>query len=270
MSEKTAKTAVVIGAGPAGLMAAEQLAQAGLAVTIFDRMTSPARKFLMAGRGGLNLTYSEDFARFIARYGAQAGRLKPFLDAFGPQQARDWCAGLGQETFVGSSGRVFPRALKASPLLRAWLRRLADLSVEFRLRHAFRGFAGGAALFETPGRAGKSRGRCLRAGARRRLMAAPRRRWRLDRAAQGGRIAVQSAAPRQLRPAGRLVAAAQGEVRGTAVEKHRPAFPRFLSPRRMCRHATRTGRRPGLRPVLRDPRRPGAGRRRGVRHRPPA
>ncbi len=150
MKEKSKKSAVVIGAGPAGLMAAEQLAQAGLAVTVYERMANPARKFLLAGRGGLNLTHSEDFTKFLARYGASAERLKPFLEAFGPQQLRDWCAGLGQDTFIGSSGRVFPRAMKASPLLRAWLRALAELSVQFRPRHAFRGFEQGAALFDAP------------------------------------------------------------------------------------------------------------------------
>jgi uncharacterized flavoprotein (TIGR03862 family) len=154
MNEKTTKTAqktaIVIGAGPAGLMAAEQLAAAGLKVTINERMASPARKLLMAGRGGLNLTHSEDFSFFLARYGAAAEKLKPFLDAFGPQDVRDWCAGLEQETFVGTSGRVFPRALKASPLLRAWLRRLAGLGVQMRTRHEFRGFSDRAAVFETP------------------------------------------------------------------------------------------------------------------------
>jgi len=150
MNEKRARTAVVIGAGPAGLSAAEVLAQAGLKVTVYERMASPARKFLLAGRGGLNLTHSEDFAPFLARYGVAAERLKPFLDAFGPQQIRDWCEGLGQETFVGTSGRVFPRAFKATPLLRAWLRRLESLGVELRLRHDFRRFEGRAALFETP------------------------------------------------------------------------------------------------------------------------
>src|SRR5271165_3162744 len=150
MSEKAAKHAVVIGAGPAGLMAAEVLAEAGLDVTVYERMASPARKLLMAGRGGLNLTHAENFEAFCGRYGAEQARLRPFLEAFGPEQLRQWCAGLGQEVFVGASGRVFPRAMKASPLLRAWLRRLESLGTQFRLRHEFRGFAGDAALFETP------------------------------------------------------------------------------------------------------------------------
>jgi uncharacterized flavoprotein (TIGR03862 family) len=145
------KTAVVIGAGPAGLSAAECLAQAGVKTHVCERMASPARKFLMAGRGGLNLTHSEDFDRFLARYGEEASRLEPFLRDFGPEQLRDWCAGLGQETFVGSSGRVFPKSLKASPLLRAWLRRLAALEVEFHLRHRFEGFEQGKAGFACPG-----------------------------------------------------------------------------------------------------------------------
>jgi uncharacterized flavoprotein (TIGR03862 family) len=144
------KTAAVIGAGPAGLSAAEVLAEAGLDVTLYERMASPARKFLMAGRGGLNLTHAEDCSSFISRFGAQAARLKPFLDAFGPQDLRDWCAALGEETFVGSSGRVFPKSFKASPLLRAWLRRLDALGVKLRPRHDFRGFDRGAARFETP------------------------------------------------------------------------------------------------------------------------
>ncbi len=140
----------MIGAGPAGLSAAEVLAQAGLDVTLYERMASPARKLLMAGRGGLNLTHGEDSCRFLTRYGARAERLKPFLDVFGPQDLRDWCAGLGEDTFVGSSGRVFPKSFKASPLLRAWLRRLDALGVKLLARHDFRGFDGRAALFETP------------------------------------------------------------------------------------------------------------------------
>jgi uncharacterized flavoprotein (TIGR03862 family) len=151
MNGKLTKYAAVVGAGPAGLKAAEHLAAAGLKVTIYERMASPARKLLMAGRGGLNLTHSEDLAPFLCRYGAAAGKLKPFLGAFGPQEVRDWCAGLEQETFVGTSGRVFPRALKASPLLRAWLRRLAGLGVQMQTRHEFRGFSDRAAAFETPG-----------------------------------------------------------------------------------------------------------------------
>lgn len=119
----------IIGAGPAGLVAAERLAGAGHRVTIHERMASPARKFLLAGRGGLNLTHSEPFDAFLARYREAAGWLEPALRAFPPQALRNWADELGAETFIGSSGRVFPRAMKASPLLRAWLRRLDGLGV---------------------------------------------------------------------------------------------------------------------------------------------
>ncbi|MCB1539364.1 MAG: TIGR03862 family flavoprotein [Rhodoblastus sp.] len=127
----------IIGAGPAGLMAAETAARKNCAVTIFDAMPTPARKFLMAGRSGLNITHSEDFERFLARYGAAADWLAPMLADFSPADMRDFCADLGVETFVGSSGRVFPKAMKASPVLRAWLARLTTLGVEMRTRARF-------------------------------------------------------------------------------------------------------------------------------------
>ena len=130
----------IVGAGPAGLMAAEVLADAGLAVTVYDRMPSVGRKFLLAGRGGLNLTHSEDLARFLARYGTAAAYLRPAIAAFPPQAVRAWSEALGQTTFVGSSGRVFPAAFKASPLLRAWLRRLGGAGVTFRPRHLWIGW----------------------------------------------------------------------------------------------------------------------------------
>jgi uncharacterized flavoprotein (TIGR03862 family) len=130
----------VVGAGPAGLMAAEILGRAGCRVTVYDHMASAGRKLLMAGRGGLNLTHSEPFATFLARYGAAAARLEPAITAFPPEALRAWCEGLGQETFVGSSGRVFPRTLKASPLLRAWLRRLDGLGVSFSMRQRWTGW----------------------------------------------------------------------------------------------------------------------------------
>ena len=135
----------VIGGGPAGLMAAEVLSAAGVAVTVYDRMPTLGRKFLMAGRGGLNLTHSEDFETFVTRYGAQAQQLRPLLEAFTPADLIAWAEGLGQETFMGSSGRIFPRALKASPLLRAWLARLTAQGVEFRTRRNWQGWneAGG-------------------------------------------------------------------------------------------------------------------------------
>ncbi|TBW41424.1 TIGR03862 family flavoprotein [Siculibacillus lacustris] len=132
---------VVIGAGPAGLMAAETIAAAGHAVTVVDRMPSVARKFLMAGRGGLNLTHSEPLDQFLGRYGAARDALAPAIEAFPPEALRAWAAGLGEETFVGSSGRVFPTAFKASPLLRAWLARLAGLGVVARTRTTWTGFA---------------------------------------------------------------------------------------------------------------------------------
>jgi len=140
------KSVVIVGAGPAGLFAAERLAGEGLAVTVHDRMPSVARKFLMAGRGGLNLTHSEDFEAFVGRYGPAAEWLRPYLERFPPAALVAWAEGLGQPTFVGSSGRVFPKALKASPLLRAWLARLAELGVEVRVRSAWRGWTADGAL----------------------------------------------------------------------------------------------------------------------------
>jgi len=140
----------IVGAGPAGLFAAERLAQAGCAVTIHDRMPSPARKFLMAGRGGLNLTHSEPFEAFLSRYSTLPPQLRGALEAFPPQALRDWADDLGADTFVGSSGRVFPKSLKASPLLRAWLARLDQLGVTIRLRHDWQGWTeDGALAFRT-------------------------------------------------------------------------------------------------------------------------
>ena len=134
------KNAAVIGGGPAGLIAAETLAQAGLSVTVYDRMPSLGRKFLLAGRGGLNLTHSEDLPAFLTRYGDAAPLLRAAIEAFPPLQLRAWAEGLGQPTFVGSSGRVFPRSFKTSPLLRAWLRRLNELKVAFAPRHDWSGW----------------------------------------------------------------------------------------------------------------------------------
>ncbi len=140
----------VVGAGPAGLIAAEALAQAGAAVTVFDRMPSVGRKFLMAGRGGLNLTHAEPLDTFLAQYRPQAPRLLDAVRAFPPAALVAWCEALGEPTFVGSSGRVFPRSLKASPLLRGWLGRLGALGVEIRTRHRWIGLDGTTARFATP------------------------------------------------------------------------------------------------------------------------
>jgi uncharacterized flavoprotein (TIGR03862 family) len=141
----------VIGAGPAGLMAAEVLAQGGAEVTVYDAMPSAGRKFLMAGRGGLNLTHSEPLPAFLARYREAMPHLKAAIEAFPPSGLRDWSEALGQETFVGSSGRVFPKAFKASPLLRAWLRRLDSMGVQLALRHRWTGWdEQGRLLFDTP------------------------------------------------------------------------------------------------------------------------
>jgi uncharacterized flavoprotein (TIGR03862 family) len=136
----------VIGAGPAGLMAAEVLAQGGAGVTVYDAMPSVGRKFLMAGRGGLNLTHSEALPEFLQRYGAAMPQLAPAIEAFPPDALRDWSEALGQPTFIGSSGRVFPEAFKASPLLRAWLRRLGAMGVQFALRQRWTGWEEGGRL----------------------------------------------------------------------------------------------------------------------------
>ena len=140
----------VIGAGPAGLATAETLA--GFAdISIFDRMPSPARKFLMAGRGGLNLTHSEALPEFLAHYRNAAPSTTRAITAFPPEALRDWADKLGQETFIGSSGRVFPKAMKASPLLRAWLAQLGAAGVELHTRHDWQGWTeDGALTFTTP------------------------------------------------------------------------------------------------------------------------
>ena len=149
-------TAAIIGGGPAGLMAAEVLSRAGVAVDLYDAMPSVGRKLLLAGRGGLNLTHAEPFEAFVGRFGERAAWLRPWLEAFGPQALRDWAEGLGINTFVGSSRRVFPTDMKAAPLLRAWLQRLrhpegGGAPVRFHMRHRWLGFGPeGALRFATP------------------------------------------------------------------------------------------------------------------------
>jgi uncharacterized flavoprotein (TIGR03862 family) len=144
-------SAVIIGGGPAGLMAAEVLIQNGVKVDVYDSMSSLGRKFLMAGRGGLNLTHSEPFEQFVSRYGNRRDKIEPMLKSFGPDELREWASGLGVDTFVGTSGRVFPKEMKSSPLLRAWLGRLDEAGVNFHLRHKWLGWNVDKSLkFETP------------------------------------------------------------------------------------------------------------------------
>lgn len=146
-----AKQMAILGGGPCGLMAAEVLATAGHHVTIYDRMPSLARKFLMAGRGGLNLTHSEAIDLFMTRYGAAADWLAPYITAYPPEALRAWCEGLGEEIFIGSSGRIFPRSMKAAPLLRAWLARLNGLGVQYYARHRWCGWEGPDLVFLNDG-----------------------------------------------------------------------------------------------------------------------
>lgn len=147
---KQNKNIAIIGAGPAALMAAEVLATAGHVVNIYDRMPSPGRKLLIAGRGGLNLTHSEPLEVFLTRYGSAADWLTTAIHAFPPTALRTWCEGLGEETFIGSSGRVFPSRMKAVTLLRAWLRRLEQLDVQYYPRHNWQGWDDGMLRFSTP------------------------------------------------------------------------------------------------------------------------
>lgn len=151
MQTPTLPSVTVIGGGPAGLMAAEQILDAGYAVELYDAMPSVGRKFLLAGIGGLNITHSEPFAAFCHRYGAQQAQLEPLLATFGADELRQWCATLGINTFVGTSGRVFPKEMKAAPLLRAWLARLKQQGLRLHPRHRWLGWdAAGNLRFATP------------------------------------------------------------------------------------------------------------------------
>ncbi|MBM4127647.1 MAG: TIGR03862 family flavoprotein [Nitrospira sp.] len=141
----------IVGGGPAGLMAAEAASSAGAEVDLYDAIASVGRKFLLAGKGGLNLTHSEPIDPFLSRYGARRARLAPFIQSFGPHEIREWARALGIGTFVGTSGRIFPIDFKAAPLLRAWLRRLRSSGVRFHVRHRWLGWdAQGSLRFLTP------------------------------------------------------------------------------------------------------------------------
>jgi uncharacterized flavoprotein (TIGR03862 family) len=141
---------VVIGGGPAGLMAAEVLSAGGVSVDLYDAMPSVGRKFLMAGKGGLNISHTEPLDGFLSRYGTRRPVLEKLLNDFTPDDLRAWVHGLGIETFVGTSGRVFPKEMKAAPLLRAWLRRLREAGVRFHMRHRWTGWDGERLRFATP------------------------------------------------------------------------------------------------------------------------
>ncbi|MBK3873069.1 TIGR03862 family flavoprotein [Stutzerimonas frequens] len=146
MPQPSSFRVAIIGGGPAGLMAAEVLGQTGVNVDLYDAMPSVGRKFLLAGVGGMNITHAEDYAAFVSRYAERAGDLRPLLDAFSPDSLREWIHGLGINTFVGSSGRVFPTDMKAAPLLRAWLKRLRENGVRIHTRQRWLGWDAEGAL----------------------------------------------------------------------------------------------------------------------------
>ncbi|MGZ3237592.1 MAG: TIGR03862 family flavoprotein [Burkholderiaceae bacterium] len=151
LNNASKKSVAIIGGGPAGLMAAEVLSQGGVQVDLYDAMPSVGRKFLLAGKGGMNITHSEPLEPFLSRYGTRRAHIAPLLNAFGPQALCEWVHGLGIDTFVGTSGRVFPTDMKAAPLLRAWLHRLRESGVRFHMRHRWRGWnENGSLRFESP------------------------------------------------------------------------------------------------------------------------
>ncbi|MFL6673601.1 MAG: TIGR03862 family flavoprotein [Massilia sp.] len=150
-SSSPAPRVAIVGGGPAGLMAAEVLAAGGAGVDLYDAMPSVGRKFLLAGKGGMNITHAEPYPDFVGRYGKRSAEVAAWLEDFGPQAVRDWIHGLGIDTFVGTSGRVFPADMKAAPLLRAWLHRLREAGVQFHRRHRWLGWRDGQLRFATAG-----------------------------------------------------------------------------------------------------------------------